>query len=146
MAEQAGQAEPGILDVKTGPFHFDHGPLPCQSFPTFTETAEIISMLIYSVTISIEESKAQAFQDWMLRVHIPDVMTTGRFTAWRLVEVKDPPPEGPVRTFNAQYSTSEADLQLYLDQDAPALREDVKTKFGNNFATFRTLLTEIGAG
>ena len=103
-------------------------------------------MLVYSVTVSIDETKADDFATWMLGTHIPDVMATGHFTAWRLVEVQDPAPEGPVRNFNAQYTTTEESLAAYIQQDASKLRQDVKDEFGDGFVAFRTLLREIGAG
>lgn len=102
--------------------------------------------LVYSVTISIDETRGDAFATWMVASHIPDVMATGHFTAWRLVEVQDPAPEGPVRNFNAQYTTTEEALATYIREDAPRMRQDVKDHFGDNFVAFRTLLREIGAG
>lgn len=101
-------------------------------------------MLIYNVTLKVDKSIQQEFEDWMKTVHIPDVLGTGCFfknTFSRLLEIDDT--EGP--TYSSQYFASErADYDRYIEQFANSMRQHVFDKFGSRFIAFRTLMEVIG--
>jgi len=100
-------------------------------------------MLIYNVTIKVEESIADAWLQWLLNEHIPDVMSTGCFSSYkvvRLLEVDDS--EGP--TYAIQYyADSKADYNRYIELHAPLLRQKSIDKWGNRFIAFRSLMQVV---
>jgi len=99
-------------------------------------------MLLYNVTIIIEETSAEAWLNWMQEEHIPEVMATGMFVSNRLLQVVDSPNEG--LTYCIQYvAQSMKDYETYQQLFAPALQEDLNTKFRDKFVSFRTLMEYI---
>jgi hypothetical protein len=100
-------------------------------------------MLLYNVTLIIEEAAAQEWLQWMTEIHIPEVMATEKFVSNRLLKVLDSPNEGV--TYCAQYVLeNEEDYQDYQDNFAPALQADLQAKFENRFVAFRTLMEFVG--
>ncbi|RYG17246.1 MAG: DUF4286 family protein [Chitinophagaceae bacterium] len=100
-------------------------------------------MLLYNVTLIIEESAAEEWLQWMTEVHIPEVMATDKFVSNRLLKVLDSPNEGV--TYCAQYVVeNEANYQDYQVNYAPALQAKLQKKFENRFVAFRSLMEFIG--
>lgn len=96
-------------------------------------------MLLYNVTLIIEDSVAQEWLAWMQEIHIPEVMGTGKFVSNRLLKVLDSPNEGV--TYCAQYiAETEASYNEYKAQYAPALQAKLQVKFENKVLAFRTLM------
>jgi len=99
-------------------------------------------MIIYNVTVNVEESIHDQWLAWMRAVHIPDVMKTGMFTDYRLCKVLSEEDTG--LTYSFQYTCSSMELyEKYRDEFAPSLRNQVSEKFGDKFVAFRTLLEVI---
>lgn len=100
-------------------------------------------MLIYNVTIKVDESIATDWLQWMRQEHIPNIMNTGCFAEFkmvRLLEIDDS--EGP--TYAVQYFASTMDdYQLYLRQHAPRIRKESIDKWGDRFIAFRTLMEVV---
>ncbi len=96
-------------------------------------------MLLYNVTVILEDSAAEEWLQWMKDIHIPDVMSTGKFVSNRLLRVLDSPNEGI--TYCIQYvAESQTDYDDYQKIYAPALQADLQTKFANRHVAFRTLM------
>jgi hypothetical protein len=99
-------------------------------------------MLLYNVTLIIDEAAADEWLQWMTEIHIPKVMATEKFVSNRLLKVLDSPNEGV--TYCAQYvAESIADYEDYKQNFAPALQADLQQKFENRFVAFRTLMEYI---
>jgi len=99
-------------------------------------------MIIYNVTVNVEDSIHDEWLSWMKEVHIPDVMKTGMFSAYRLSRVLSDEDTG--LTYSFQYSCDNMEkYERYIREFAPALRNDVTGKFGDKFVAFRTLLEVI---
>jgi hypothetical protein len=96
-------------------------------------------MLLYNVTVIIEDAAQEEWLQWMQEIHIPAVMETGKFVSNRLLRVVDSPNEGI--TFCVQYiAESLAEYEDYQLNHAPALQAELQTKFENRFVAFRTLM------
>jgi hypothetical protein len=99
--------------------------------------------IIYNVTIKVEEQIAEAWLQWVLREHIPDVLTTKCFTDYKLVrllEVDDS--EGP--TYAIQYmAASKADYNRYIELYAPEMRKRSFEKWGDRFIAFRSVMQVV---
>lgn len=99
-------------------------------------------MIIYNVTVNVEESIHDQWLAWMRAVHIPDVLKTGMFTDYRLCKVLSEEDTG--LTYSFQYTCNSMELyKKYRDEFAPSLRNQVSEKFGDKFVAFRTLLEVI---
>jgi hypothetical protein len=100
-------------------------------------------MIIYNVTIKVEQAIANAWLQWLLNEHVPDVMSTGCFTSHkvvRLLEVDDS--EGP--TFAIQYTAeSKANYNLYILKHAEEMRKRSFDKWGNRFIAFRSVMQVV---
>ena len=96
-------------------------------------------MLLYNVTVIIEDAAAEEWLQWMLEIHIPEVMATGKFVSNRLLKVLDSPNEGI--TYCIQYvAETMEDYDDYQLNYAPALQADLQLNFENRFVAFRTLM------
>ena len=96
-------------------------------------------MIIYNVTINIEESIQTAWLDWMRNEHIPDMLATGKFSKALMTKVLVEEETGGI-TYSIQYRTDSMEtLQRYYQEDAPRLRAQSKP-FEGKFVAFRTEL------
>lgn len=100
-------------------------------------------MIIYNVTIKVEEAIAGEWLQWLLQEHIPDVMKTSCFTenkVVRLLEVDDS--EGP--TYAIQYfAESKANYNQYIEKYAPEMRKRSTDKWGQKFIAFRSVMQVV---
>ena len=95
-------------------------------------------MYIYNVTINVDETIHDQWIDWMHKIHIPEVLATGKFTKALMSEVLVKEEMGGI-TYSIQYTCSSKELlKSYYQQDAPRLRQATVHKFGNKFGAFRT--------
>lgn len=98
-------------------------------------------MIIYNVTSKIESTVLSDWLEWMKQTHIPQVLATGKFTECRLCRVLTDEDERGGATYAVQYlCPNEVDLNVYLKENAPALRLEVSERFGEACLSFRTLL------
>ncbi len=102
-------------------------------------------MIIYSVTINIDADIAQEWLQWMLKVHIPDVLKTGCFTGYKIHQLLHPPADDKKSiTYNIHYfCPDENTLQCYFENFAPKLQEEHKKRYEGKFVAIRTILKEI---
>ncbi len=96
-------------------------------------------MLIYNVTVNVDDDICQQWLQWMKSEHMPAVLATGQFTAYHLFKVRVDEAQGT--TYSAQYTCeSDANLNEYKQLYAPLLQQQGKDKFGDKFSAFRTVL------
>jgi hypothetical protein len=97
-------------------------------------------MIIYNVTINIDNDVADEWLQWMQQVHIPDVMNTGCFLENHVLRVMADEDSGG-RTYSIQYLCSDMSVyEQYKEAYAPALQAEVNEKYKGRFVAFRTLL------
>lgn len=97
-------------------------------------------MIIYNVTINIDESVHDKWLAWMMDEHIPAVMDTGKFFKAKIVKVLIVEEMGG-STYSVQYfAESKEKLEAYYKEDAPRLREEGARLFGDKMLAFRTEL------
>lgn len=101
-------------------------------------------MIVYSVTVNIEDEVHDAWLTWMKETHIPDVMKVGIFTDSRFLKLITYNPDVTGQSYNIQYDCeSMKDLHHYQTKHAPALQKDHNDKFEGKFVAFRTLLEKV---
>jgi len=99
-------------------------------------------MIIYNVTINVDESIHQEWFNW-IQIHIPKVLATGRFVGAKLTKVLIEEEMGG-ETYSVQYTAkSRADLDSYYKHDADRLRKEGLSKFADKMLAFRTELEII---
>ncbi len=100
-------------------------------------------MIIYNVTWKVDWSIHDEWVAWMKDYHIPKVLGTGCFVKnnfARLLEVEEE--DGP--TYSLQYyADTRADYQRYIEEYAPAFREENVRKWGDRFIAFRSLMEVV---
>ena len=100
-------------------------------------------MIIYNVTVKLENEIANAWLKWMKEEHIPEIVHTGCFdkaTIFRLIEVDDA--DGP--TYAVQYHAgSKADYDRYIETFAQSMRKKATDQWGDRFIAFRSVLEVV---
>ncbi len=96
-------------------------------------------MIIYNVTINIDEAIVKPWLDWMHKQHIPAMLETGKFHKALFTKVLVEEEMGGL-TYSVQYTAkSREDLDQYYREDAAKLRGQSKA-FEGKFVAFRTEL------
>ena len=100
-------------------------------------------MILYNVTVNIDESVHEEWLNWMKEVHIPDVMETGLFLESRIARVHAEEEGG--LTYAIGYLCENMNVyEQYQTLFAPKLQREHATKFQGKFAAFRTILEVVG--
>lgn len=100
-------------------------------------------MILYNVTVNIENASHDAWLKWMLNIHIPEVMETRMFIENKVFRLHGDEDSGGA-TYSIQYFAESMDqVNQYLDEFAPALRSSADTQFGGKFVAFRSFLEMI---
>ncbi len=99
-------------------------------------------MIIYNVTINVDDSIHDEWLNW-IKIHIPQVLSTGKFTEAKLTKVLVEEEMGGT-TYSVQYrAKSRQDLDAYYQQHAERLRQDGLKRFADKSLAFRTELEII---
>lgn len=97
-------------------------------------------MVLYNVTVGIDNSIEEEWKKWMIEVHIPDVIATGQFMEHKFFKVLSHE-EPNSSSFSIQYfAKTHENLQVYQANFAQKLQQAHQNKFANKFVAFRTVL------
>jgi hypothetical protein len=100
-------------------------------------------MIIYNITIKVDWSIAEDWENWMKNTHIPEMLESGCFDKHllvRLLEVDET--EGP--TYAIQFfAPTLSKYDYYLQHFAPAFRKKEADNWGQKIVDFRTLMQVI---
>lgn len=100
-------------------------------------------MIIYNVTINIDNSVHDNWLNWIKNEHIPQVLATGKFSEAKLTRVLVEEELGGL-TYSIQYRAHSRDaLDNYYKNDAEKLRQEGLSKFADKMVAFRTELEII---
>ncbi|MFA6945545.1 MAG: DUF4286 family protein [Pedobacter sp.] len=101
-------------------------------------------MILYNVTIILDEDIQDDWLKWMQTEHVKRVMNTGCFASSRLLKVLDSPNEGI--TYCIQYiADSMEKYNEYKQTYAARLQADFPEQFLNKFVDFQTVMEFIGS-
>ena len=99
-------------------------------------------MIIYNVTINVQEDIHDKWVEWMKEEHIPDMLDTKKFTKALMTRVMVQEPMGGI-TYSVQYTAESKEmLERYYEENAEDLRSRSKA-FDGKFVAFRTELEVI---
>ncbi|MGE6218812.1 DUF4286 family protein [Nubsella zeaxanthinifaciens] len=100
-------------------------------------------MLLFNVTVIIEENSAADFLAWMKQSHIPQLMDTDCFVSHRFLQIKDSPNEG--LSYCVQFiAENEASHQRFLDLHEQAFIAEMYNRYPKKLVTFSTLMEFVG--
>lgn len=101
-------------------------------------------MIIYNVTINVEDDVHEAWLTWMLETHIPDVMRTGMFLDNNFSKLLTRQDDETGTTYVIQYLCASMEhYETYQERFAPALQAETQKMFGGKFVAFRTLMEKV---
>ncbi|MDN3705626.1 DUF4286 family protein [Myroides ceti] len=100
-------------------------------------------MIIYNITVNIDESVHEQWLQWMQTQHINKMLATGKFTSARIVKVLVDEEMGGI-TYSVQYfaPTKEALEEYRRDHENDLQQEGLKL-FADKMLTFKTDLEII---
>ena len=100
-------------------------------------------MILYNVTINIDNSVAEEWLQWMKEVHIPEIMATTFFIKNQIARVMEDEDNGGT-TYAVQYTARNMeDLLEYQREHAPALQAKHSERYKDSFVAFRSVLELI---
>ena len=98
-------------------------------------------MIIYNVTTKIAAALQAEWLQWMRNTHIPEVMATQCFERFQLTQLIEDEKDDDGVTYAVQfYCPGKSDLDQYLNNHAPVLRQAAFAAWGNQFISFRTVM------
>lgn len=96
-------------------------------------------MIIYNVTVNIDNDVKEEWLTWMKTIHVPEVMKTGYFIENMICKVLIDEAQGT--TYSVQYTCANIkDYEEYKQLHAPGFQKEIATKYGSKLVAFRTLL------
>lgn len=99
-------------------------------------------MVIYNVTVNVQEDIHEEWVKWMKKEHIPDMLATGKFQKALMTKVLVTEPMGGI-TYSVQYTAKDKlTLEKYYQENAEELRAKTKP-FEGRVVAFRTELEVI---
>lgn len=97
-------------------------------------------MIIYNVTVNLDETIEEKWLHWMKSKHINEVLKSNLFTKAVLIKVLVEEEMGG-STYSIQYFCENKDkLNQYYKEFAPKLRQEGLSLFGDKMLAFRTEL------
>jgi hypothetical protein len=100
-------------------------------------------MLLYNVTVGIDQDSEVEWLDYMRGRHIQAVLDTGLFISHRMYKVLHDSEDGTISYSIQFFARNIGDVQKYLETFAPSLIEEHRKLFQNRHVTFMTLLEEV---
>jgi hypothetical protein len=100
-------------------------------------------MLIYNITVKVENEILEKWMQWQKQIHIPEMIATGYFYDYRFYELLEHEEEDG-KTFVIQfYASSKNDFDNYVENFAEQLRQKSREKWKDHVISFRTLLQNV---
>jgi len=101
-------------------------------------------MILYNVTINVEDLIHDDWFNWLTNHHIPKMYDTGLFIEHKILRLIPNEEDNTGTTYAVQYYLKDIqDFLKYYNNYAELLQEESKAKFGDQAVAFRTLLEVI---
>lgn len=98
-------------------------------------------MILYNVTINIDNRVADEWLAWMKEVHIPEVMATTYFIKYQICKMLTEYEDNGGTTYAIQYFARHlADLEEYQRDYESDLQTKHHTRYPNQYVTFQSVL------
>jgi hypothetical protein len=100
-------------------------------------------MFIYNITMQVEWSIHEAWLQWMLDIHLPEILSTGCFTKHqfvRLIEINET--EGPTYALQL-YLQNKEDYNRYMRIYSEVQMQEEIALWHDNVVSFATLMKVV---
>ena len=95
-------------------------------------------MILYNVTVNVDDDVHDEWLQWMKTKHIPDVLATGLFLDNKLFRIKS---DDGGHSYSIQYFLrSMDDYEKYQNEFVAKFQDEHSTKYKDKFAAFRTIM------
>lgn len=96
--------------------------------------------VLLNITIAIDKEVHEDWRAWMVNQHIPDVMSTGCFSEYKMSLILGND-ENDSLNYAIQYvSPSMEKFIQYRDEHSKRLMNDQQDRYKDRFASFRTIM------
>jgi hypothetical protein len=100
-------------------------------------------MIVCNITTKVHASIDAAWLHWQQQEHIPEIMDTGFFTAFKLFRLLEQD-DSDGNTYTVQYLANKAEhYDSYMVKHAALLRQKAFEKWGDKTISFRSVLEVI---
>ncbi len=100
-------------------------------------------MIIYNVTINIDNDVAEEWLKWMIDVHIPEVLNTGLFLENHIYRLIADEHSGGISYAVQYHCESMNEYEKYKQNFATEMQAVHAARYKDKFVAFRTLLEVI---
>lgn len=100
-------------------------------------------MILYNITVNIENSVATEWLQWMKEVHIPEVMSKGYFLNNQIARLINEIDNGGTTYAVQYYCRNMADLEEYQRDHAPALDSRHMKRYEGKHVIFSSVLEVV---
>lgn len=100
-------------------------------------------MFIYNITNKVNTSIANEWLNWQKDEHIPEIMATGLFNEFKILQLLDQDDTDGVTYIIQFYTAIKKNYENYISNKAPILREKAFKKWGDKFISFRSLMKPV---
>ncbi len=101
-------------------------------------------MILYNVTLNVDEEIKEEWLQWMKEIHLPEVMATGKFISYEMYKIQNHNPQDSSNNYSVQYKAkSFVEYEDYINTYGPALKQKTLEKYGEKILAFRTLLEKV---
>lgn len=101
-------------------------------------------MIVYNVTLNVDEAIKDEWLQWMKEIHLPEVMATGKFISYEMYKIQNHNVEDTSNNYSVQYkANSLVDYEDYVNTFGPALKQKTLEKYGDKILAFRTILEKV---
>jgi hypothetical protein len=99
-------------------------------------------MIIYNVTVVIDDDISEEWLNWMTKKHIPNVMATGKFIDGKLSRILAEEEGG--KSYSIQYLCKDRETyEAYLNENVLELQREHNERYKDKFVAFRTILNVL---
>lgn len=99
-------------------------------------------MILYNVTVNIDQQIEKEWLKWMKEIHIPEVMATKMFVENKVFKILVDEEQGTSYSFQ-YFANSMAEIEQYQTEFAPRLQQDHAVKYKDRFVAFHTLMESV---
>lgn len=100
-------------------------------------------MIIYNITTLVSWPIHEDWKEWMMNVHIPQLVSTQLFTHHRMVRLLEiNEEEGPTYALQL-YISNMANFNVYREKHLDEFRKKVQNEWGDHATSFASLMEVI---
>lgn len=101
-------------------------------------------MILYNVTMNVEDEVHDDWMQWIRTQHIPALMNTGLFVEHKMLRLLSETDEAVGTTYAIQYFLKDIKSFLFFTENhADNFQQDLMLRYGNKVIAFRTLLEVV---